>query len=79
MRVAPSAMLAFDLSRRMIEKGVTVLRMTSIDKLTDLELHLSVPRLMQLPEQPALASTNLYHFTTLISRLRGAPAPFSKL
>lgn len=45
--VAP-AMLAFDLSPGMIRKGVTVLRLTSIDKLTELELHLSVPRLVQL-------------------------------
>lgn len=33
-----------------IRKGVTVLRLTSIDKLTELELYLSVPRLVRLQD-----------------------------
>lgn len=33
-----------------IRKGVTVLRLTSIDKLTGLELYTSVPRLVQLQD-----------------------------
>lgn len=54
------AMLAFGLFREDDRKGVTVLRLTSIDKLTDLELYLSTCTSSgTAPGQPALASTNL--------------------
>lgn len=63
--VAP-AMMAFDLSPRMIRKGVTVLRLTSIDKLTGLELYLSVPRLAQL-------QNNRHSLQQIITSLHSLP------
>lgn len=52
-----------------IRKGVTVLRLTSIDKLTELELYLSCTSTGTAPGHPALASTN---FITSLHSLSGS-------
>lgn len=56
-------------------KAVTVLRLTSIDKLTDLELYLSASGWYSSRTTGTRFSKS-YHSTTLIATLRRAVAPF---